>query len=144
VLCGPGNNGGDGLVAARHLAAAGWKVRVALLGPREKLPDAARHNADKWGQPIEPLTPAAIDDAALIIDAVFGAGLSRPLAGPARETLAAAAAQHIPIVAVDIPSGVQGNTGENFGAVASVLTVTCFRKKPGHLLFPGRALASWS
>jgi len=140
VLCGPGNNGGDGLVAARYLAAAGWKVRVALLGPREKLTDAARHNAERWGQPVEALTPAVIDGAALIIDAVFGAGLSRPLAGAPRETLAAAAAQRIPIVAVDIPSGVHGDTGENLGAVAAVLTVTCFRKKPGHLLFPGRAL----
>jgi NAD(P)H-hydrate epimerase len=140
VLCGPGNNGGDGLVAARHLAAAGWNVRVALLGPRQKLPDAARHHADRWGQSIEPLTPAVIDGAALIIDAVFGAGLSRPLAGEARDTLAAVAAQRIPIVAVDIPSGVQGDTGEDLGAVSAVLTVTCFRKKPGHLLFPGRAL----
>ena len=78
--------------------------------------------------------------AELVVDAIFGAGLSRPLAGAAKETLAAASAQRIPIVAVDIPSGVQGDTGENLGAVNSVLTVTCFRKKPGHLLFPGRGL----
>ncbi len=140
VLCGPGNNGGDGFVAARHLEAAGWNVRLALLGPREHLKDAARHHAEKWRGEIEALEPDAIDSAELIIDAVFGAGLSRPLEGAAKATLAAAAAQRIPIVAVDIPSGINGDTGTNLGGVAAVLTVTCFRKKPGHLLFPGRAL----
>jgi NAD(P)H-hydrate epimerase len=140
VLCGPGNNGGDGFVAARHLADAGWKVCVALLGSVVDLKDAGRYHAEKWREPIAALTPDAVDGAELVIDAIFGAGLSRPLAGAPRATLAAASAQRIPIVAVDIPSGVQGDTGENLGAVDSVLTVTCFRKKPGHLLFPGRGL----
>jgi NAD(P)H-hydrate epimerase len=140
VLCGPGNNGGDGFVAARHLADAGWNVRVALLGPRDRLKDAARYHADKWCGTIEALTPDAVDSAELIIDAIFGAGLCRPLGGAAKDTLGGASAQHIPIVAVDVPSGVQGDTGENLGAVAAVLTVTCFRKKPGHVLYPGRAL----
>jgi NAD(P)H-hydrate epimerase len=140
VLCGPGNNGGDGFVAARCLADAGWNVRVALLGSLDALQGAARQHAEKWRETPEPLTTDAIDSAELIIDAVFGAGLNRPLTGAAKDTLAAAGAQHIPIVAVDIPSGVQGNTGEDLGAVGAVLTVTCFRKKPGHLLFPGRGL----
>jgi NAD(P)H-hydrate epimerase len=140
VLCGPGNNGGDGFVAARHLAEAGWNVRVALLGSLIDLKDAARYHAEKWREPIAALSPDAIDSAELVIDAIFGAGLSRPLHGAAKETLAAAHAQRIPIVAVDIPSGVRGDTGENLGAVDSVLTVTCFRKKPGHLLFPGRQM----
>jgi NAD(P)H-hydrate epimerase len=140
VLCGPGNNGGDGFVAAKHLADAGWNIRVALLGARDALQGAARSHAEKWLEPLDVLTPDAIFSAELIIDAIFGAGLSRPLEGAAKETLAAASALCIPIVAVDIPSGVKGDTGENVGAVASVLTVTCFRKKPGHLLFPGRAL----
>jgi len=140
VLCGPGNNGGDGFVAANHLAAAGWKVRLALLGSREQLKDPARHHAAQWSGAIEALTAGVLDGAELIVDAIFGAGLSRPLTGAAKDTLAAAAAQGIPIVAVDIPSGVHGDTGENWGAVASVLTVTCFRKKPGHVLFPGRTL----
>ena len=140
VLCGPGNNGGDGFVAARKLADAGWTVRVGLLGSRDTLKGAARYHADQWRGAVEALTPGFIDGAELIIDAIFGAGLSRPLGGAAKETLAAADAQGIPIVAVDIPSGVMGDTGENVGAVASVLTVTCFRKKPGHVLFPGRAL----
>jgi NAD(P)H-hydrate epimerase len=140
VLCGPGNNGGDGFVAARYLADAGWNVRVALLGSLVDLKDAARYHAERWREPIAPLNPDAIDSAELVIDAIFGAGLSRPLQGAAKETLAAANAQRIPIVAVDIPSGVQGDTGENLGAVDAVLTVTCFRKKPGHLLLPGREL----
>jgi len=140
VLCGPGNNGGDGFVAARHLAEAGWQVRVALLGSKDKLTDAARDQAEKWREVIEPLTSDAIDGAELVIDALFGAGLNRALGGASKATLAAVAARRIPMVAVDIPSGVSGDTGDDLGAVAAVLTVTCFRKKPGHLLFPGRGL----
>ena len=141
VLCGPGNNGGDGFVAARHLAAAGWPVRVALLGSPENLRgDAAFDNANRWPGPVDSLDPAVLGAAELVIDGLFGAGLSRPLDGPARSTLAAAAAKKLPIVAIDVPSGLMGDTGESLGAVAATLTVTFFRKKPGHLLLPGRAL----
>jgi len=140
VLCGPGNNGGDGFVAAKYLADAGWNVRVALLGLRDKLKGAALHHAEAWREPIEVLSPESLDSAELVIDAIFGAGLSRPLEGAAKDTLERASVQRIPIVAVDIPSGVKGDTGEDVGAAAALLTVTCFRKKPGHLLFPGRAL----
>jgi NAD(P)H-hydrate epimerase len=140
VLCGPGSNGGDGFVAARRLAEADWPVRVALLVPREQLRGAAAHHAALWRGPVEPLTPAALDAAELVVDAVFGAGLSRPLEGPAAQTLAAAAARKMAIIAVDVPSGLMGDTGVNGGAVPSLLTVTCFRKKPGHLLQPGRSL----
>ncbi len=140
VLCGPGNNGGDGFVAARHLADAGWAVRLALLGPREHLKGEARIHAARWSGAVEPLVPAALDGAELVVDAIFGAGLSRALEGPAAESLAAAARQTAPIVAIDVPSGVMGDTGEALGAVAAVLTVTFFRKKPGHLLLPGRRL----
>ena len=90
VLCGPGNNGGDGFVAARHLAEAGWPVRIALLGPRDRLAGAARHHAERWRGAVEPLAPAVLDGAELVVDAIFGAGLSRALEGPAAETLAAA------------------------------------------------------
>ena len=74
------------------------------------------------------------------MDAIFGAGLSRALDGPAAETLAAAARKGSPIVAIDVPSGVMGDTGQDLGAVAAALTVTFFRKKPGHVLLPGRRL----
>ncbi len=140
VLCGPGNNGGDGFVTARLLAESGWQVRVALLGSLEKLVGAARYHADLWHGEVEPLTLVVLDGAELIVDAIFGAGLSRPLQGAAADTLAAAALRKIPIVAIDVPSGLMGDTGQAFGAVASVLTVTFFRKKPGHVLFPGRLL----
>jgi len=140
VLCGPGSNGGDGFVAARRLAEAGWPVRVALLGPRESLRGEAAHHAALWRGPLEALTQAALDGAELVVDAIFGAGLSRALEGSAAQTLAAAAARKMTIVAVDVPSGLMGDTGANVGAVPAVLTVTCFRKKPGHLLLPGRTL----
>ena len=140
VLCGPGDNGGDGFVAARQLAEAGWPVRLALLGPPDHLTGAARHHAALWRGAVEPLTPAVLDGAGLVVDAIFGAGLSRALEGPAWETLAVAARRGLPIVAVDVPSGLMGDTGEALGAVAAALTVTFFRKKPGHLLLPGRVL----
>jgi NAD(P)H-hydrate epimerase len=140
IMCGPGNNGGDGFVTARHLVEAGWSVRLALLGAREGLKGEAHHHAERWSGAVEPLTPAALEGAELVVDAIFGAGLSRALEGPAEETLAAAAQKGTPIVAIDVPSGVMGDTGEVLGAVAVVLTVTFFRKKPGHLLLPGRLL----
>ena len=140
VLCGPGNNGGDGFVTARHLAKAGWPVRVALFGSREDLKGAARLNADRWPGSIEALHKDALGTAEMVVDALFGAGLSRALQGSALETLGAAAARKLPIVSIDVPSGVMGDTGASAGAVAAALTVTFLRKKPGHLLLPGREL----
>ncbi len=140
VLCGPGNNGGDGFVTARRLADAGWPVRIALLGARDHLSHDVRHIAESCESIIEPLTPGALEGAELVVDAIFGAGLSRALDGAAAETLTAAVSRGSPIVAVDVPSGLTGDTGESLGAVAAVLTVTFFRKKPGHLLLPGRSL----
>jgi NAD(P)H-hydrate epimerase len=140
VLCGPGSNGGDGFVAARCLAESGWPVRVALLTPLDQLRGAAALHAAEWLGPVEPLLPAALVGAELVVDAIFGAGLSRALDGPAADTLKAAAAMKIALVAVDVPSGLMGDTGADQGAVPAILTVTCFRKKPGHLLQPGRML----
>ena len=139
-LCGPGNNGGDGFVAARHLSEKGWSVRVALLGSLDHLNGAARHNAELWRGGLQQLVPDVLDGAELVVDAIFGAGLSRALEGASVETLAAAAQRKLPIVAIDVPSGLMGDTGETLGAIASVLTVTFFRKKPGHLLLPGKLL----
>jgi NAD(P)H-hydrate epimerase len=140
ILCGPGNNGGDGFVTARRLVEAGWTVRLALLGPRDRLKGEARHHAKRWSGATEPLTPAALEGAELVVDAIFGAGLSRALDGQVSETLAAAARKGSPVVAIDVPSGVMGDTGETLGAIGAVLTVTFFRKKPGHLLLPGRQM----
>ena len=140
VLCGPGNNGGDGFVVARQLADDGWPVRVALLGTREHLPGAARYHAERWHGIVEPLELVHLDGAQLVVDALFGSGLDHALVGPAKETLAAVALRTLPLIAIDIPSGLLGDTGESLGAVATTLTVTYGRKKPGHLLLPGRQL----
>ncbi len=140
ILCGPGNNGGDGFVIARILKQSGWPVRLALLGSRDKLPSDALHHAKLWDGPIEPLTSAAIEGAALVVDALFGAGLNRPLTDDVRELLRAVAQRALPVVAVDVPSGVLGDTGESLGAIAANCTVTFVHKKPGHLLQPGRSL----
>jgi NAD(P)H-hydrate epimerase len=140
VLCGPGNNGGDGFVVARELAEAGWPVRVALLGSRDALRGDARHHACRWSGGVEPLASASLDDAQLVVDAVFGTGLSRPLQPEVAHTLAAARARGVPLLAVDIPSGVLGDSGESLGAVRAECTVTFTRKKPGHVLLPGREL----
>jgi ADP-dependent NAD(P)H-hydrate dehydratase / NAD(P)H-hydrate epimerase len=141
VLCGPGNNGGDGFVAARHLAAAGWPVKLALLGSREKLTGEAAHAASLWKDPLAPFSSESLEGAGIVIDAIFGAGLSRPLDGKARELVESLKVRRIPICAVDVPSGLDGASGMILGAAARAdLTVTFFRKKPGHLLYPGRGL----
>ncbi|KWT64892.1 NAD(P)HX epimerase [Hyphomicrobium sulfonivorans] len=141
VLCGPGNNGGDGFVAARLLRDAGLEVRVALLGNVAALKGDAAEMAARWAGEIVPLTADAIAGADLIIDALFGAGLDRPVTGIAAEAIAALNGSGVPVLAVDVPSGLDGNTGQPLGPVVRAShTVTFFRRKPGHLLMPGRAL----
>ena len=141
VACGPGNNGGDGLVAARLLREKGYRVRVGLLGVRDALKGDAAEMARRWGAAIAALTPALVADADVIVDALFGAGLSRPLEGVAADVVAAINAGGKPVVAVDVPSGLDGTTGTVAGPVVQATrTVTFFRLKPGHLLLPARTL----
>lgn len=139
VLCGPGNNGGDGWVVARLLAGQGWTVRLAsLVEPRALHGDAALAAA-RWRGPVVPLAPAALDGCTLVVDALFGAGLARPVDGAAAATIAALDGRAV--VAVDLPSGVNGDSGAVLGcAPRAVLTVSFFAAKPGHRLYPGRAL----
>jgi NAD(P)H-hydrate epimerase len=140
VLCGPGNNGGDGFVVAIELARAGWPVRIALLGRKEELRGDARIHAERWSGSIDNLTPDAADGAALVVDALFGSGLSRRLDPQTLAVLTVVAQRGIPLIAIDVPSGVMGDTGESLGAVQAACTVTFARKKPGHALLPGREL----
>ena len=139
ILCGPGNNGDDGFVVARLLAEKGWPVRLGLLG--DALKGDAKVNADRWNGSMEPLSVDLLQNAGLVVDALFGAGLTRPLDGVARELIEAINKSRVPCVAIDVPSGVFGDSGEVLGcAPACALTVTFFRKKPAHLMAPGRDL----
>jgi hydroxyethylthiazole kinase-like uncharacterized protein yjeF len=140
VVAGPGNNGGDGLVAARILAERGFRVKVALLGDRAALKGDAAGAAARWTGPVEAAEPRSVQGAALIVDALFGAGLNRPVEGRALAIIAAVSAETTPSIAIDVPSGISGDTGAAMGraAVKAVETVTFFRRKPGHLLLPGR------
>ena len=141
IACGPGNNGGDGFVAARLLREHGLTVCVALLGSPHSLQGDAALAFARWRGPVLPL--ASLGDGApdLYVDALFGAGLTRPLSGEAAAAVADINGAGRPVIAVDVPSGLSGDTGQAEGPVIHATeTVTFFRLKPGHLLLPGRSL----
>jgi hydroxyethylthiazole kinase-like uncharacterized protein yjeF len=139
VIAGPGNNGGDGLIAATELVALGRTVHVMLLGERDALRGDAALAAREWKGPLLPFLPQSIGAPALIIDALFGSGLNRPVKDQALEMIEAVNASGVPVLAVDLPSGINGASGAVMGAaIRAVETVTFFRRKIGHLLLPGR------
>jgi ADP-dependent NAD(P)H-hydrate dehydratase / NAD(P)H-hydrate epimerase len=139
VIAGPGNNGGDGFVAGRILREWGHAVRIVLVGDRAKLKGDAAAAAKLWDEAIEPASPEKITTPALIVDALFGAGLDREVTGLPRAMIKAMNAADGPVIAVDLPSGINATTGAVMGAaVRATHTVTFFRRKPGHLLLPGR------
>jgi hydroxyethylthiazole kinase-like uncharacterized protein yjeF len=139
VVAGRGNNGGDGFVAAAELAARGREVSVILLCERDSLQGDAASAARGWKYPVLPFNPQAIGKPALIVDALFGAGLNRQVKGDPHDMIEAINANGAPVLAVDLPSGINGDSGAIMGvAVRAAETVTFFRRKPGHLLLPGR------
>ena len=141
VLCGPGNNGGDGFVAARVLRDGGRAVSLHLAGDVAALSGDAALAMRDWGGPVGTLSEVPIGENVLVVDALFGAGLSRDLSGEVRTVVERVNRSGCRVVATDVPSGVQGDTG-GVGevAIAADLTVTFFRPKPGHYLLPGADL----
>jgi len=142
VLCGPGNNGGDGFVVARLLDELGFTVRVATAGGHamNRSGGDAAAMAARWSGDTAALTPDALRGVRLVVDGLFGAGLARPLTGAYAQIVEAL--NDLPVVAIDLPSGVSGDTGQPLSGVyvRAALTVTFHCKKPAHLLLPGRAL----
>ncbi len=141
VLCGPGNNGGDGFVAAKILHDQGFDVKLFSLIPREAIRGDALVHAGQWqGDLFIDLKKKDFENADVIVDALFGAGLSRPLEG--RVAQFSQWAKSKPTISVDIPSGLSGDTGQVMGdhVFTATRTVTFFRKKPGHLLYPGKKI----
>lgn len=138
VLCGPGNNGGDGFVAARHLQARHWPVTVGLLGERAALKGDAAWAARSWSGEVALLSPGLLDGSPLVVDALFGAGLARPIDGIAGDLIDRINREALTTVAVDVPSGLHGDSGEIMGcAPVAEHTVTFFRAKPGHYSLEG-------
>ncbi len=139
ILCGPGNNGGDGFVMARLLAAQGREVTVGLIGDRGRLVGDAALAAAAWTGPVDDASAIDLSRAAIVVDALFGTGLARPLAGDAAAVVEAMNGAGRPVLAVDMPSGVDSDTGAVLGtAVRATRTVTFAARKPGQLLMPGR------
>ncbi len=139
IVAGRGNNGGDGFIVAAELAARGRKVSVILLCDRATLKSDAALAAAEWKGAVLPCDPASLGKPNLIVDALFGAGLNRPVKGDPYAMIEAMNASGAPILSVDLPSGINGDTGAVMGiAVEASATVTFFRRKPGHLLLPGR------
>ena len=139
VLCGPGNNGGDGYVIARLLQQAGMGVAIYADTEPAEGTDAALARAE-LDLDIIPLDLFEPSEASLVVDALFGTGLSKDIGGAAADAIGRSLTAGSRVVAVDLPSGISGDDGSVRGiAFDAVLTVTFFRKKPGHLLYPGRA-----
>ncbi len=144
VICGIGNNGGDGYIAARVLMDKGYSVRLVSVADGNSV--LLRQAHDYWGQSIESSVlvnkETALSNSDLVIDAMFGAGLNRALTGEALAWIRALQGHSVPVVAVDVPSGLNADTGQMVDGVSvqATSTITFFRLKPGHILYPGRAL----
>jgi len=143
VVCGKGNNGGDGLVAARLLRLLGHTTDVLLIAAPDELSEDARANLDRLeGDPPQPFSAPLLDGASVVVDAVLGTGFSGAPHGPACSAIDAMMKCDAPVVAVDVPSGVDASTGAAEGAaVRAVATATFVASKPGLWIAPGKELA---
>lgn len=140
VLCGPGNNGGDGFVCARYLRERGYHVRLSLLGRKEDLKRDPKEMARRWDEAIEPLTLQSLEGTQIIVDAIYGTGLRDDIGGIPAQVIEEVTARALPVISVDIPTGIDATSGAVKGvAFKAVATVTFFRRKTGHVLLPGRA-----
>jgi len=139
VLCGPGNNGGDGFVCARYLRERGYQVRLALLGKQEDLQRDPKEMARRWDEAIEPLSLQSIEGAQIVVDAIFGTGLRDDIGGVIAQIIEEVTVRKLPVIAVDVPTGIDATRGNVRGlAFKAAATVTFFRRKTGHVLLPAR------
>ncbi len=138
VVSGTGNNAGDGFIAARILAQSGLHVDIHIVGDEDRVRGDAALAKKMLPMIVATVADLSLDQYDLIIDAIFGAGLDRDVHGSAASVIEAINASDVPVLAVDLPSGIDGATGSVRGvAIKANATVTFFRKKPGHILFPG-------
>ncbi len=141
ILCGPGNNGGDGFVVARHLDEWGYPVSLRCSVLPSKLKGDAKTAASKWRGAVEPMSSSGFEDAAVIVDCLFGTGINKPIEGELADIINAANRSEAFILAVDMPSGLCTDTGRPLGVcIEAGATVTFNFKKPGHAIVPGRYL----
>jgi NAD(P)H-hydrate epimerase len=146
VVCGKGNNGGDGLVAARRLAETGYEVEAVLLWPADELSPDSSANLKRFEGAVREVAagelPEALAGSGVVVDAIFGTGFSGAPRAPADAAIEAINGCEAPVVAADIPSGVDASTGEAAGvAVSAAITVGFHAAKVGHWIAPGKALA---
>lgn len=143
VVCGTGNNGGDGFVTARMLKEKNWNVTLASVGNTEDIKGDAKTAQNKWnmaGGATRTFSKDLLGDAKLVVDAIFGTGLTRDVSDAGKEAIVAINASALPVVAVDVPSGIHTDSGAVMGsAIQASHTVTFVRPKPGHVLLPGKA-----
>jgi len=143
IVCGTGNNGGDGFIVARLLKEKNWPVTAAIVGDEKKITGDAKTAKTKWdmtGIVTRVFSPDLLKESALIVDAIFGTGLDRNLDGAAKDAVTVINESRLPVIAIDIASGINADTGAVMGeAVKATHTVTFVRPKPGHVLLPGKA-----
>ena len=111
VLCGPGNNGGDGFVCARYLRERGYQVRLALQGRRDELKRDPKEMARRWDEAIEPFAVQTLEGAQAIVDAIYGTGLHEDISGVVAQVIEEVTTRSLPVVAIDVPTGIDATTG---------------------------------